>query len=222
VEAEIVLTRFLKERAERVPGKRADGASGKNVLQVALVERAHVRARKNKVDLALKDFTSAITARPSTHLYLARGRLQESLGQFDQAAAGYREGLARVGSAHQLKKALIRVEIKRQQYSQALGLIDQELPRASVKTSWHLRRAEILDLMGQEQASHMAKEKALTEASRVLRKRNTALNSLARAEVHMALGHRPEARRDLELAVKMAPNLDKARELLKTLKGQEQ
>ena len=91
-----------------------------------------------------------------------------------------------------------------------------------MKTEWHLRRAEILDVMGKKKDSQKAKEKALTEATRVLMKRNTALKRLARAKIYMALGRRPEARRDLELAVQMAPKFDKARELLGILKGQGQ
>ncbi len=232
VEAEVVLDRFLDEGAAKVSGgiaarilgttsaRISERTSDKNLLLTALVERAYVHSRMNKVDMAIEDFTSAITVRPLTPLYLSRGKLQESLGQFDLAANGYREGLARVGNALQLKKGLIRVSIKRQQFDYALKLVDQELARASVKTAWYLRRAEILDMMGQEDASRMAKEKALTEANRVLRKRTTALNRLLRGKVYMALGQRPDARRDLESAVQMAPNLDEARELLGILKGQ--
>lgn len=234
VEAEEVLSRFLEEGAAKVGGKIADRilrtpsgkistrTSDKNLLQTALVERAHVRKRRNKAGLAIEDFSAAIKIRPSMHLYLSRGRLQESLGQFNQAAAGYREGLARVGSALPLKESLIRVDIERQQYSQVLRQIDQELARASVKTHWYLRRAEILDVMGKEKASQEALKKALTEANRVLMKRTTAHNRLVRAKVYMALGQRPQARRDLEAAVKMAPKFEKARELLAVLKGQGQ
>ena len=232
VEAEVVLSRFLEEVAAQIPGDIADRilstksakitgrTSDKNLLLTALVERAYVHLRRNKAQLALKDCTRAIKIRPSTPLYLFCGKLQESLGQFVQAAAGYREGLARVGRARPLKKSLIRVEIEQQRYRQALNLIDEELAQASVKTEWYLRRAVILDVMGNKKDSQKAKEKALTEANRVLGKRNTALKRLARAKVYMALGQRVEARRDLELAVQMAPKFDKARELLGILKGQ--
>lgn len=236
VEAEVVLNRLLEEGAAKGQRRRQQNigdrildttsnritgrTSDKNVLLIALVERAYVRTRINKVDLGLKDFTAAIKIRPFTNLYLSRGRIQETLGQFAQAAKGYREGLARVGNALPLKKSLIRVETIRQRYRQVLRLIDEELDRASVKTSWYLRRAEILGVMGKTQASERARKKALTEANRALKKRTTALNRLARGKVYMALGQRPEARRDFELAVQMAPNLDKARELLGILKGQ--
>ena len=233
-QAEAALNRFLEEGAAKVPGNIAarildSSSSGiskrtsdKNVLQVALVERAHVHARRNKVGRALKDFTSAINIRPSTQLYLSRGQLQESLGKLKQAAAGYREGLVQMRNALPLTKALIRVEIQRQRYSKVLVLIDRELAGASVKTEWYLRRAEILDVMGRKKASQKAIQKALTEANRALRKRTTAFNRLKRAQVYLALNQQSEARRDLEVAVQMAPNLRKARELLEILRGQGQ
>jgi len=209
-----------KGRENTTPGRLTDRTSDENDLLTALVERAFVLARLNKADLSLNDFTAAIKIRPSMDLYLSRGRLEETLGQFDKAAKGYREGLTRVGNALHLKKSLIRVETERHRYRKVLRLIDEELDRAPVKTSWYLRRAEILDVMGKIKASQKAKNKALTEANRVLKKRTTALNRLARGKVYMALGQRPEARRDLELAVQMAPNLEEARGLLGVLKGQ--
>jgi tetratricopeptide (TPR) repeat protein len=193
-------------------------ASGRTRLD-ALAERAHIHARTGQADLAIADFTSAIRMHPAMALYLARGELHESLGHLDEAASGYREGLSQVGDAILLKKGLIRVETTRKRYDEVLKLIDDELDRASVKTEWHLRRAEVLAAMGKDQSAQSAQEQALAEANRVLGKRVTASHLVNRAKVYIAMGQLEQAEHELQLAVQRAPRFAEAKELLKKMEA---
>jgi tetratricopeptide (TPR) repeat protein len=205
-EAEAALDYFLQEESDP-----------KRVF--ALAERAHIRARTGRVELAIDDFTSAIQLQPTIELYLNRGQLQESLGKLEAAAAGYHDGLAKLGNAILLKKGLIRMQIAQKQYGEALALVDDEIARSSVKTPWYMQQGEILALMGQPDASHLAYERALSEANRVLEKRPTAMQLLARAEVYHAMGRMKEAKRDLRAAVQRAPHFAEASALLKKLES---
>ena len=187
---------------------------------IALAERAAIRAKTGRGELAIADFTSAIQLQPTIELYLYRGQLQESLGRLDAAAAGYHEGLAKVGNAIVLKQNLIRVQIAQKQYAAALALIDEELARSSVKTPWYLQRAEILALMRQPDASRLAYEQALSETNRILAKRPTPLHLVARAKILNALGQRNDAIDDLQEALKKYPGYNEAETLLQQWGGQ--
>jgi tetratricopeptide (TPR) repeat protein len=152
-------------------------------------------------------------------LYLSRGELHESLGHLEEAASGYREGLSRLGNAMLIKKGLIRVEMTRKRYDEVLTLIDDELDRASVKTEWHLRRAEVLVAMGKDQAAQSAHEQALAEANRILGKRVTASHLVTRAKIYIAMGRLQQAKQELQMAVQRAPRFSEASELLKKMEA---
>lgn len=203
-EAEVALDSFLQKESD---SKRI----------VALAERAFIRARTGRIRLAIGDFTSAIQLQPTIELFLTRGKLQESEGMLEEAAAGYQDGLSELGDAILLKKGLIRVQIAQNKYEDALALIKEELARSSVKTPWYLQQAEVLTLMGQPTATRLAKEKALSEANRVLGKRSTAMQLLARARVYHSMGREEEAKRDLRAAIQKSPRFTEANDLLKKL-----
>jgi tetratricopeptide (TPR) repeat protein len=205
-EAEVALDQYLEQ------------ASGRTRLD-ALAERARIRARTGQAALAIDDFNSAISIHPAMALYLARGELHESLGHLEEAASGYREGLSQLGNAILLKKGLIRVETARKRYDEVLPLIDEELDRASVKTEWHLRRAEVLAAMGKDQAAQSAHEQALAESNLVLGKRVTAIHLVTRAKVYIAMGRLQQAKHELQMAVQRAPRFSEASELLKKLEA---
>jgi tetratricopeptide (TPR) repeat protein len=219
VEAEVGFDQFLEKEALLGKGQGITADASARDRAVAMAERAHIRARTGRTNLALTDYTAAIRILPVAGLYQARGRLQESQGKLAEAAAGYREGLSRLPHAIDLKKSLIKVEIARQQYSQALQLIDEELSRAHRKTTWLLRRGEVLAAMGQPDAAQMAREQALAEVNQTMTKRVTAIHRLYRAKVYLALGRVEEAKDDLRLAIQMAPNFAGAKDLLRKLEG---
>lgn len=187
---------------------------------MALAERAPLYARTGRAHLAIADFSEALTLYPTVELYLARGHLQEGLGQFAAAAAGYVEGLSQLPQNSILRRELIRVKTGQGLYPEALTLIDQELASASVKTEGYLWRAEVLAAMGQTEAADQARTQALEEANRAFAKRPTAIHLMARAKVYQALGQLEAAKQDLRLTVKTAPQLTEAHELLKKLEAQ--
>jgi tetratricopeptide (TPR) repeat protein len=190
-------------------GRKADPAR-----VFALLERGRIRARTGRPNPAIADYTAAIAIQPVLELYLARGQLQESLGQLAAAAAGYRDGISRLGRALSLITALVRVETARGRFQAALKQIDDELAQASVKTLWFLRRAYVLDAMGQSAQSQAELERALTEANRVLTRKATAIHLFSRAKVFVALGRPDDAKRDLEMSVRLAPGFAEARNML--------
>ncbi|MDR4462355.1 MAG: tetratricopeptide repeat protein [Nitrospirales bacterium] len=206
-EAESALDYFLQEESDP-----------KRVF--ALAERATIHARNGQTELAITDFTSAIQLQPTIELYLVRGKLQESLGRLEDAAAGYQDGLTKLGDAILLKKGLIRVRMAQSQYREALALVDEEITGSSVKTSWHLQRAKILDHLGRPDEARLAYEQALAEANRVLGKRQTAMQLLARAEVYQAMGRMEEAKNDLRVAIQKTPHFAEADDLLRKLESQ--
>lgn len=206
-EAEAALNRYLQDEA---------GVS----RVVALVERAQLYARTGRANLALADFSEALPLYPTVELYMARGHLQEEVGQLADAAAGYRDGLSRLPQAAILRRELIRVEIAQGHYPEALTLIDQELASAKVKTDWYLRRAEVLAAMGQTAAADSARAQALAECNRAFAKRPTPLHRVARAKVYVALGQLEAAKEDLRLAVQAASRFTEAQDLLKKLEAQ--
>jgi len=205
--------------AEPVLDQYLQGESGSSRV-TALVERAQLYARTKRTALAIADFSEALTFYPTVEIYLARGHLQEGLGQLDAAAAGYLDGLSQLQQASILRRELIRVKMAQAQYTEALTLIDQELAEASGKTEWYLRRAEVLAAMGQTEEVDKAHVLALAEANRVLAKRPSALKRLARAKVYQAMGQLEAAKQDLRLVMEAAPSLTEPDILLKKLESQ--
>ncbi len=206
VEAEMELDRVLDQELDRS-------------MVPALAERGNIRARTGRPELAIEDFTMAANLQPSVELFLARGQVHENLENFKAAASDYREGLLRVGDNVLLKKAHIRVAMIQKHYAEALQLVDEELSKASVKTPWYLQRAEILTRMGRANEAQQTREQALAETNLALGKRPTAIHRVSRAKVYMAMGRLEEAKRDLQLAVQIAPHYAEAGELLASLEG---
>ncbi len=201
-EAEGQLTRYIDRRGD---------------APAAYAERAGIRARGGRIESAIDDFDVAIRGTGNVDQYLARGRLQESLGRYDDAAAGYYAGLDRTGGAVPIRLALIRVEVVRARYDAALALIDTVMPNARVKTRWLLRRANVLDAAGRADHARDQRRRALAEADRVLSRRATAINLVARARVFLAMNRPGDAGDDLQAALRKSPRFDAARALLSEL-----
>ncbi len=187
---------------------------------MVLTERAAIRARTGRPKLAIKDFSAVLVIQQTAELYLMRGKLQESLGRLEEAAAGYHEGITKLGNSVLLKKRLIEIRIAQGQFNQAIGLIDEQISRAQVKMPWLLQRANVLTQMGQSDLAGTTYKQALSEANRVVGKRRTALSLLARAKILNAMGHREKAMRDLQDALKKSPRFAEAKNLLQTLRTQ--
>jgi tetratricopeptide (TPR) repeat protein len=186
----------------------------------AYSERGEIRARNGRFEEAIDDYSKAIEIQHDVELYLRRGALQEAIGELDAAATGYAEGLRNLGGAVTLRLAVIRVETDRGAYGSALAYIDEELERVPVKTSWYLRRAEVLQAAGKTSEAELALNLALAEANQVIEKRATGIHLFSRAKVYVALGRIDLAREDLEDVLLKSPRFSEAREMWEQLEAQ--
>ena len=201
-------------QAERVLSRFLAAGTGSSP---ALAERAKVRERLGRPAEAVADYGAALALDPEIDWYMARGRLQEALGDLGAAAAGYRDGLQRVGDSVVLELALIRVETARGHDDAALELVDRQLAAAAVKTEWRLRRAELLELGGRAGEARAERDRALREAEAAVEQNATGIRLVSRARALASVGRIDEARRDLRLALDKSPRFTEARELLETL-----
>lgn len=180
----------------------------------ALAERAAIRVRTNRPELAIEDYTAVLRLQPTSEVYFRRGKLQESLGLLEEAAENYNEGITKLGHAIVLKNALIETRIKQKKYEDALVLIDDQIHRTPVKTQQYFQRAEVLRQMGRKEEARATYDQALSEANRILGKRHTAIHLMARAKIYHALGQQQEAMNDLREALRHAPRYEDAEQLL--------
>jgi tetratricopeptide (TPR) repeat protein len=201
-EADVELTRFLAKGGGTAP---------------VFAERAKVREQLGRKTTAVADYTSAIALQPNMEFYVARGTLQESLGDLAGAADGYRDGIARLGDAVNLDLALIRVETSRKRFDEALSVIDRQLGRSAIKTDWYLRRAEVLQAAGRTRQARTDREQALLEANRALEMNVNGIRLYSRAKVQAALGRIDDAKSDLTQVLEKSPGFAEAREMLAQL-----
>lgn len=203
-EAEAELTKHLRES---------------NPKASAYAQRAALRERGGRPVEAIRDYTAALALAADVEWYLRRGRLHESQGRLDDAAAGFREGLARCTGAVAIRLELLRLETTQGRFEIATQLIDEAIAQAEIKTDWLLRRAEVHTAAGNAQAAARDRDLALAEADRAVARRPTALRLLGRAKVLMAMGREDKATADLQAAMRKAPALVEAAELLATIQG---
>jgi tetratricopeptide (TPR) repeat protein len=187
----------------------------------AHAERARIRTLTGRPDLAIADLGSAIALGPSLELYLERGRLLEDQARYAEATEGYREGLARIGKSPLLQRALVNALIVQARYDDALTAIDAALARGQLETQWLVKRAEVLERMGRIEEAQEARRDALSRANASLGKHPTSANLVTRAEIHLALGDAPAARRDLEQALRHSPQMERAKALLAAIAVEE-
>jgi tetratricopeptide (TPR) repeat protein len=147
-------------------------------------------------------------------VYLARGRLLEGLGRLAEAAQSYEMALQGDAASTALRVRLVEVERRLGRYDHALAHVDAAMRHARVDTRWLLRRAQILEDAGRRTEARRARVEALTEAERLLTRRSSPAALAARGEALLALGRADDAARDLAQAVRRAPSLTHARQLL--------
>ena len=201
-EAESLLSAFL---AAGIPSAKAFEVRG-NIREAA---KRFVEARA--------DYGAALALKPSPDLFLARGRMDETLAHWDDAARGYEEGMRILSGAVVLRLSLIRVENKRGRYDRAISLIDEILPHLPVKIEWLLLRAEQHEAAGRSTNARHDRDEALREADARIAVRPTDFARIARAKALHALGRHEEAITELEMVVRHSPKLDEARMLLEKI-----
>lgn len=188
---------------------------------VAYTERARIRTKTGRPELAIADLEAAIALSPSLDLYLEKGRLLENGGRYPEAAAVYQEGLSRLGPTPLLRRPLVDALIAQGRYDDALTEIDAGLAQGVLETLWLLERAKVLDRMERSEEARADRLRALSSANALLAKRPTSANLVLRAEVHLSLGDQTAARRDLEQALRSAPQMERARAMLSAIEHEQ-
>jgi len=207
------LGRFAQAEADF---DRFIGAGG--LSSPVLLARARIRASDGKLTSALADYDKAIGVDLDVDSVLERAKFLESHGNLSRAAEGLREAIPQLGGAVVLCDALIRVEVARKRFPEAISLINQQLTIAPVKTGLLIRRAEIYEKAGQPAQAREDREQALVEANKVLAKRSSGIHLFSRAKVYVALERPEDAMRDLEQVVLKSPKFLEAKKLLAKLK----
>ena len=182
-------------------------------------ELAAVHARQKHTKEAIAAYRESLRLKPDVDVYLAFGKLFESLARVDEARDVYRAGVATT-QAELLTLALIRVELASGRPQVALALIDEALALAAVKTGWLLRRAQVLEVIGEPRLARSTRQQALREAHRVAQQHANSMAFTQRATVYLELGFHDAARRDVERALQLSPRYPAAVELAQTLERQ--
>lgn len=124
----------------------------------------------------------------SVTLCLARGWVDEALGQWDQAATRYQLGLATFDEDPELLLALIHVEVRRRRLLQASRLTDVLVAHAAFRARALLCRAAIHEALGEEAEARADRDKALDELDVVLTNRALAEQFFEQARALIAAG----------------------------------
>jgi tetratricopeptide (TPR) repeat protein len=182
-------------------------------------ELAAVQTRQSRTNEAIVLYRESLSLKPDVDVYLAFGKLFESLGRLGEARDVYRAGVDRT-QAELLTLALVRVELAIGRPEVAMTLIDAALALAPVKTGWLLRRARVLDVMGEPRLARNTRQQALREAQRVAQRHANSMAFTQRATVYLELGFHDAARRDVERALRLSPRYPAALALAQTLERQ--
>jgi tetratricopeptide (TPR) repeat protein len=212
----LTLTELERFKQAEADFDRFIGAGG--LSSPVLLARARIRASDGKVTAALADYDKAIEIDLDVDAVLERARFLELQGKLDRAAQGLRDAIPQLGGAVILSDALIRVEMARKRFAEAILLIDQQLATAPVRTGLLLRRADVHEQAGRTKQAKEDREQALIEADKVLARRATGIHLLSRARAYIALGRPEEAKRDLERVVQKSPKFLEAKNLLAEIK----
>ena len=182
-------------------------------------ELAKVRAKRGAREAAIAAYRESLKLKPDVDVYLSFGELYESLGRSADAREVYRVGVAQT-RAEVLTLALIRLELANGHPEAALSLIDDALSTAPIKTSWLLRRAQVLEVAGEPRLARTTRQAALAEAHRVAREHGSSMAYTQRAQVYLELGSHAAARRDVARALALSPRYSAALELAEKLERQ--
>lgn len=185
----------------------------------AFVMRGQIREKAQAYADARSDYAAAVSLEPTPDTFLARGRMDETLGHWDEAARGYEEGMRILSGAVVLRLALVRVEHHRGHYDRAITLIDEIIPKLPVKADWLLLRAEEHAAAGRVDKARQDREEALREADSRISSRPTDFARMARAKALKDLGRPDEALRELAIILEHAPKFDEARILQDELRA---
>ena len=155
---------------------------------VAWAARARLHAAAKRWEPARHDYDRALEQRAHPDYFLERGRVDEAREAWDDAAAGYREGMERSG-AIVLRIALVEAERKRGDTKAALTEVDALLEQVPNRVDWVLLRADILAESGRSEAATVERLRALALAHAAVARRPTEVSRQALAATYRALEH---------------------------------
>jgi tetratricopeptide (TPR) repeat protein len=134
--------------------------------------------------------------------YLLRSRIQEGMGRFAERVAGLRAGHQRLGSVV-LRNAWVDASLDAGMFANIEPLIEEQLAKSRLKSSWLIRRGRLRVGMASEQAAHEDLKAAIVELDRRIHpERPDAALLIDRGWARVLLGDVRAARRDLALARK--------------------
>jgi hypothetical protein len=141
------LVRFLKARP--------DHAEGRLALARCLAKLGRQTESASEYTRAISRFTP-----PGPDLYVERARVLAAGGHPAEAIRGLDEGIARLGQLVALQDVAIELEVKRKNWSGALGRIDRITPSSGRQETWLARRGEILAAAGRPREARESFEAA--------------------------------------------------------------
>lgn len=216
--ARIAFDRQLDEQALDAYGEvlRIERPEGREtptrLFAIALAERAVTQERLERWPAARDDWDAAFAARPTAEAALARGLLDELLGEAERAERGYREAMKATPTIV-IARALCRVLLDRGDAAEVVALADDAIDATPFDVEWLLVRADALDVAGSTAEAHDDRLAALAEIDRAMRVRPSDLRRLVRARVWLALGRAESAAREAEDIARRRPELTEAAEL---------
>ena len=155
---------------------------------VAWASRARLHAEAERYERARHDYDRALDERAHPDYFLERGRVDEARGAWDEAAAGYRDGVERTGSVV-LRIALVHAERSRGDREAAIAELDALLESAPKRVDWILLRADVLAEDGDATLATIERLRALALAHAAVARRPTTLSREALAATYRALQH---------------------------------
>jgi tetratricopeptide (TPR) repeat protein len=134
--------------------------------------------------------------------YLLRSRIHERMGKHAERVVGLGAGYERMGSVV-LRDAWVDAALDAAMFSKVAPVIDEELAKCRLKSSWLIRRGRLRSGMGSGDAAREDLNAAICELDRRIHpERPDAKLLIDRGLAWVLLGDREAAMRDLALARK--------------------
>lgn len=186
-------------------------------VRPALVARATLLEARGDLLGARSDWDRAVTVAMDPEAALARGHVDERLGDLERAVEGYEAAFAALSGSLPVRLALVRAASLAGRHGRAIALADELVEASAAKADALLTRAGALAAAGRASDARRDREAALADCEALLRERPTDLRRLTKARVLAALGRKAEARRLAEEVARSSPKLADARALVAEL-----
>jgi tetratricopeptide (TPR) repeat protein len=174
--------------------------------------------RNTDAESELSGFISQTGGSAAAHA--ERARIRALTGRPDLAIADLEVAIT-LGPSLDLYVDLGRLLEGQTRYAEAADRYREGLARLGDTPLLQRALVAALIVLGRTEEAREARLRALTKANESLGKRPTSARLVARAEVHLALGDTPAARRDLEQALRNSPQMESAKAMLAAITAEE-